>query len=199
MTKEELREHCEKQVKMCEEWAEANDREPSGKIYEEHKLILDLINELQDKSYELWKESYEEEHRRNIRLEEEIKALEQQPSDCISMGVYKQMAWERDVAIEQLKELGYEFGEKIRTSDNCVSRQAVKEGMIKYGFRAPDMTVTEFIEDELPPVTPTHGTCKDCKHFHNVRKDFNTCDLWTIACADNHYCADFEKRGSENE
>ena len=140
---------------------------------------------------------------------------------------------------------------------DCVSRQAVKEGMIKYGFRAPDMTVTEFIEDqllsvtpeisvssdcvsraevqkfvsyiqsikdshneqdipinygticdlvirgwklmELPSVTPTHGACKDCKHFHNVRKDFNVCDLWTIACTDNHYCADFEKRGDKNE
>lgn len=57
MTKEELREHCEKQVKMCEEWAKCNDREPSGKIYEEHKLILDLI-----------------------------KALEQQPSDCKIFG-----------------------------------------------------------------------------------------------------------------
>ena len=56
MTKEELKQHCEKQVKMCEEWAKGNDREPSGKIYEEHKLILDLI-----------------------------KALEQQPSDdCVS-------------------------------------------------------------------------------------------------------------------
>lgn len=38
------------------------------------------------------------------------------------------------------------------TSEDCVSRQAVKKGMIKYGFRAPDMTVTEFIEDELPPM-----------------------------------------------
>lgn len=56
MTKEELREHCEKQVRMCEEWARGNDREPSGKTYEEHKLVLDLI-----------------------------KASEQQPSeDCIS-------------------------------------------------------------------------------------------------------------------
>lgn len=125
---------------------------------------------------------------------------------------------------------------------DCVSRQKVKEGMIKYGFHAPDMTVTEFIEDELPPVTPkiptsedcvsradllaqineswetietkidfvnivkaspsvtpTQGTCKDCKHFHNVRKDFNVCDLWTIACTDNHYCADFGKRGDKNE
>ncbi len=38
--------------------------------------------------------------------------------------------------------------------EDAVSRQAVKDGMIKYGFRAPDMTVTEFIEDELQPVIP---------------------------------------------
>lgn len=41
-----------------------------------------------------------------------------------------------------------------QASEDCVSRQAVKEGMMKYGFRAPDMTVTEFIEDELMSVTP---------------------------------------------
>ena len=38
-----------------------------------------------------------------------------------------------------------------KASDDAVSRQAVKEQMIKYGFHAPDMTVTEFVED-LPPV-----------------------------------------------
>lgn len=42
----------------------------------------------------------------------------------------------------------------IQPSTDAVSRQAVKEQMIKYGFYAPDMTVTEFVE-ELPPVTPT--------------------------------------------
>ena len=31
----------------------------------------------------------------------------------VSMGVYKQVAWERDIAIKQLHELGYEFGQKI--------------------------------------------------------------------------------------
>ena len=50
MTKEELKQHCEKQVKMCEEWAKGNSREPSGKIYEEHKLILDLIKTLEQQS-----------------------------------------------------------------------------------------------------------------------------------------------------
>lgn len=43
------------------------------------------IEELQDNSYELWKESYEVEHERNMRLEEKIKALEQEPcEDAIS-------------------------------------------------------------------------------------------------------------------
>lgn len=35
-------------------------------------------------------------------------------------------------------------------STDAVSRQEVKEQMIKYGFHAPDMTVTEFVEDLLP-------------------------------------------------
>ena len=33
---------------------------------------------------------------------------------------------------------------------DLISRKAVKEQMIKYGFHAPDMTVTEFVEDILP-------------------------------------------------
>ena len=54
--------------------------------------------------------------------------------------------------------------EEQESCDNAVSRQAVNEQMIKYGFHAPDMTVTEFVED-LPPVTPQPktGYCKDCK------------------------------------
>lgn len=38
--------------------------------------------------------------------------------------------------------------------EDAVSREAVKEQMIKYGYLAPDMTVTEFVEG-LPSVTPT--------------------------------------------
>ena len=47
---------------------------------------------------------------------------------------------------------------------DAISRQVVKEQMIKYGFHAPDMTVTEFIEN-LPPVTPQPKMeCKGCTH-----------------------------------
>lgn len=46
MTKKELREHCEKQIKACEMWAKNRGQEPSGKVYEEHKLVLDLIKSM---------------------------------------------------------------------------------------------------------------------------------------------------------
>ena len=43
-----------------------------------------------------------------------IKALEQEPcADTVSRGVFEQVMWERDTAIEQLRELGYELGQKI--------------------------------------------------------------------------------------
>lgn len=44
-----------------------------------------------------------------------------------------------DMAISALK----------KADGDLISRKAVKEQMIKYGFRAPDMTVTEFVEDIL--------------------------------------------------
>ena len=39
--------------------------------------------------------------------------------------IMEQIKWERDVAIEQLKELGYGLGEKIRTDEDCISREEV--------------------------------------------------------------------------
>lgn len=33
--------------------------------------------------------------------------------ETVSIGAYEQVLWERDVAIDQLKQLGYGFGEKI--------------------------------------------------------------------------------------
>lgn len=44
MTREELKQHCEKQVKQCEMWAEYKHEVPGGKVYEEHKLILELLD-----------------------------------------------------------------------------------------------------------------------------------------------------------
>ena len=46
MTKEELREHCEKQIRHCEIFAHERGVVPSGNIYEEHKLILELLEQV---------------------------------------------------------------------------------------------------------------------------------------------------------
>jgi hypothetical protein len=45
MTREELKAHCERQIEMCEMWAMGKNEKPSGKIYEEHKLILELLEQ----------------------------------------------------------------------------------------------------------------------------------------------------------
>lgn len=90
-------------------------------------------------------------HKEFVR--EAIKSLEQ---NTVSQETYDSEYLARKQAEQELYEI------QQNTSDDCVSRQAVKEGMIKYGFHAPDMTVTEFIEDELPPVTPKIPSSDDC-------------------------------------
>lgn len=45
MTREELREHCEKQIEQCKLWAESRGEKPSGHVYEEHLLILELLKQ----------------------------------------------------------------------------------------------------------------------------------------------------------
>ena len=45
MTREELKEHCKKTVEQCEIWAIHRGEEPSGKVYEEHKAILDILEQ----------------------------------------------------------------------------------------------------------------------------------------------------------
>lgn len=42
----------------------------------------------------------------------------------------------------------------IESCEDAISRAWVKENMLKFGFLAPDMTVTEFVED-APPVAPS--------------------------------------------
>ena len=45
MTREELREHCEKQIEQCKLWAKSRGEKPSGHVYEEHLLILELLKQ----------------------------------------------------------------------------------------------------------------------------------------------------------
>lgn len=45
MTREELKAHCQRQIEGCEMWAKHHGEEPQGKVYEEHKLILELLEQ----------------------------------------------------------------------------------------------------------------------------------------------------------
>jgi len=61
--------------------------------------------------------------------------------------------------------------------DDAVSREAVRQGMMKYGFTAPDITIHEFVADELPPVTPQkYGEMRICPSCGlDVHSDFKCC------------------------
>jgi hypothetical protein len=52
--------------------------------------------------------------KRTERKKQEVQALDHAIT-CV--GAIEQIKWERDIAIQQLNELGYQFGEKIRSDE----------------------------------------------------------------------------------
>ena len=59
--------------------------------------------------------------------------------------------------------------------DDAVSREAVRQGMLKYGFTAPDMTVHEFVEDELPSVTVRQTDDAERQTGEWIAQDIHNC------------------------
>ena len=103
-----------------------------------------------------------------------IKALEQEScEDMVHIGTLHQVMWERDVAIEQLKELGYGLGQKIEPCEDAISRDAVLKKQYRIDDSATlstrDVVNVEDIED-APSVTPSRGweemtvPCENCGH-----------------------------------
>ena len=74
-----------------------------------------------------------------------IEALKQEPT----IEAYKQVCKERDIAIEQLHELGYEWGQKIEPCGDAISRQAA----LKLFATHDGHYLYEAIRD-LPSATP---------------------------------------------
>ncbi len=70
--------------------------------------------------------------------------------ETVSLGAFKQVIWERDIAIGQLKELGYDFGQKIEPSGDLISREAVKA----YKYHRTMYPNFEDYVDMLPSVNP---------------------------------------------
>lgn len=64
------------------------------------------------------------------------KRLEQESSgDAVSRDVFEQVRWERDVAIEQLKELGYSLGEKVEPCDDKTVNPQRSETVTEFADR----------------------------------------------------------------
>jgi hypothetical protein len=90
-----------------------------------------------------------------------IKALEQLPSDdSVFKNLWAQVKWERDVAIEQLEQLGYSLGEKIRTSEDCISREEL----------------LKLLDSKTVDTNPDHFNFKDKKDYERwvLHNGYNT-------------------------
>lgn len=124
------------------------------------------------------------------------KPLEQEPcEDCISrehlleeIASLKESPWFKDdtncamairkEAIEIVEDLCIRKEPSVNPQESCedaVSRKAVKEQMIYYGFHAPDMTVTEFVEDCLPSVNPQESKTGHWEQYGNFWEDKFKC------------------------
>ncbi len=84
---------------------------------------------------------------------DEIKALSQEPtSEMVHVETLRQVMWERDIAIEQLKELGYSLGQKIEPCEDCISRQYLLDNCVVDKVTMPYVSVNKI--KEAPPVKP---------------------------------------------
>lgn len=114
--------------------------------------------------------------------------------DTVSIQTYMQCAWERDIAIEQLRELGYDFGEKIRTDGDCISRQAAIDDVetVNPSMLLDVNWVKNWVKS-LPSVQPDIIRCKDCKHRgeNPISDGRYWCELHDTFM---YYCSDAERR-----
>ena len=122
-------------------------------------------------------------------------ALKNLPSAEPSEKCVEQIKWERDTAVQQLKELGYGFGEKIRTDADTISRRdaidAIEQAMINH-----DSAIMRVVD--LPSAEPKHRTgkwlirrdtngkpyaqCSECKRYFNNVYDMENFDAFCRHC-----------------
>ena len=102
------------------------------------------------------------------QIDEAIRRLKAQPSeDYDYKALWEQARWERDVALEQLEQLGYSLGEKIRTDGDCINRsELLRHQHIIYDDDGEDYNAV-YVKDikALPSVTPRTNlaeTSQDC-------------------------------------
>ena len=86
----------------------------------------------------------------------------------------EQIKWERDIAIQQLKDLGYSLGEKIRTDGDTISRQALMKEFSDFVrasnnsdfARTPTWNDAVSLVGSMPSAQPEQAAkgCRNCKY-----------------------------------
>ena len=89
-----------------------------------------------------------------------------------------------------------------QSCDDAVSRQAVLDTITQWLIDRAESRIETFGSlriklDNLPSVTPTHGTCKDCKNSYTDEDGLiYCCNMYELARfypKEDFYCKDFEK------
>ena len=75
-----------------------------------------------------------------------VKALEQTNGDLISKSVFDQIKWERDVAVSQLHDLGYELGEKPKTDGDLAALKCFNIRELKFKDREDAELMKHYLE-----------------------------------------------------
>lgn len=114
-----------------------------------------------------------------------------------SQEYINQIKWERDLAIQQLNELGYGLGEEMRTDGDTISRRAAINLIGQHTFYNDydDMDRCSLVDGlrKLPSAQPEIIRCKDCKHYH-----ISFCKIWsrygTVQTRETGFCYMAERK-----
>ena len=128
-------------------------------------------------------------------IRDELSSVTSKPieyDDTVSRGVFEQVRWERDVAIEQLHELGYELGQKIESCD-AISRDAVMRLIENKPYDWSNLTERHNMLMEirkLPSVTQKSGKWIPIPYELDYETDAecSLCHEKFIAAMDYNYC-----------
>jgi len=109
----EVLENALNRLEKLEEWASEEKPIENEEFVQSEDMTREEAIDMVKKAFAGWEDEFgtgDDWSREHKARDMAIKALEQEPFK----GAYIQVAKERDIAIEQLRELGYSLGEKIR-------------------------------------------------------------------------------------
>ena len=111
----------------------------------------------------------------------------------MAIDIIEQIKWERDIAIQQLKDLGYSLGEKIRTDGDTISRQAAIDTLTNLDYTPGEWATKglSLCKDAIKAISSAHSEiiwCKDCQHNNNCHIQYQA------QAGDMFFCGAAERR-----